>query len=702
MHQLSTAKWIFCDSDTERTNRYADFFVPVAVKRGVRYLLTLSADADLAVFLDNATVPIFFHTFPDTPARKTYEGGELTDTLSVGEHCLKITVYCPNKNFSTYRRNRPALRFALSEDGRPIAVSSKSTQCRENPNYKSDGVPTVSAQLGFSFDFDGCQAETKTHDAVELTDMPEKVYPREVPRFSTDTVAPLTVVSSGRWCDGDVAPEALDFPAQRMQKARLDEDESPIGTYTIYDVGREEVAYFAMVTEAPAQTEILVGYGEHLDNGRCRTAIGRRNFAFRVRVPAGRYEFFAPFLRLGLRYLQIFSTRDDVKVEPRLCPAVYPVTEAPYYAPKGSKHETIERIARRTLHLCMHDHYEDCPWREQALYAMDGRSEMLSAFYAFGETAMTKSSLRLFADTLRPDALIELCAPARVSITIPAFSAAFVIALREYFDNSGDRDTVLELLPAAYEILSGFYGRMKHNDWMLPAYRQKGYWNFYEWSDGLAGSLGKEQAPEDMSYDAPLMALVAMAFTAYGELLMKLGTLDKNAKMYDEGDAALHCSEELCERLNDHFWDDDVGLYRTRLGVSLSDGSPYKKGEPHYAELTQVLCVLCGAVPDDRLDALLERIYKKDGLVPATLSSGLFRYEALLRRPERYARPVLDEIEARFCAMLEKGATAFWEVEEGADAFHGAGSLCHGWSAFPIILYAKYREIFFGNTTESQ
>lgn len=373
-----------------------------------------------------------------------------------------------------------------------------------------------------------------------------------------------------------------------------------------------------------------------------------------------------------------------------------------YSAPARTVHRRIEEALHSILPLRLRGYCENSSVEELSLYAVNLRTDLLASHYAFGETAMTKSSLRLFADTLRPDALIELCAPARVSITIPAFSAAFVIALREYFDNSGDRDTVLELLPAAYEILSGFYGRMKHNDWMLPAYRQKGYWNFYEWSDGLAGSLGKEQAPEDMSYDAPLMALVAMAFTAYGELLMKLGTLDKNAKMYDEGDAVLHCSEELCERLNDHFWDDDVGLYRTRLGVSLSDGSPYRKGEPHYAELTQVLCVLCGAVPEDRLDALLERIYKKDGLVPATLSSGLFRYEALLTRPERYARPVLDEIEARFCAMLEKGATAFWEVEEGADAFHGAGSLCHGWSAFPIILYAKYREIFFGNTTEGQ
>ena len=34
--------------------------------------------------------------------------------------------------------------------------------------------------------------------------------------------------------------------------------------------------------------------------------------------------------------------------------------------------------------------------------------------------------------------------------------------------------------------------------------------------------------------------------------------------------------------------------------------------------------------------------------------------------------------------MLDCGATTFWETEKGAADFEGAGSLCHGWSAFPI------------------
>lgn len=55
------------------------------------------------------------------------------------------------------------------------------------------------------------------------------------------------------------------------------------------------------------------------------------------------------------------------------------------------------------------------------------------------ETAFAAASLRLLALGLRPDGLPELCAPARVPVTIPAFSLCFVIALRECRRYATDR-----------------------------------------------------------------------------------------------------------------------------------------------------------------------------------------------------------------------------------------------------------------------
>ena len=39
--------------------------------------------------------------------------------------------------------------------------------------------------------------------------------------------------------------------------------------------------------------------------------------------------------------------------------------------------------------------------------------------------------------------------------------------------------------------------------------------------------------------------------------------------------------------------------------------------------------------------------------------------------------------------MLNAGATRAWETLDGASAFDNAGSLCHGWSALPILYFKQ-------------
>jgi hypothetical protein len=56
----------------------------------------------------------------------------------------------------------------------------------------------------------------------------------------------------------------------------------------------------------------------------------------------------------------------------------------------------------------MHEHYEDCPWREQALYTMDSRNQMLSGYYALSEYVFPRASLVLISKGVRPDGLLSL------------------------------------------------------------------------------------------------------------------------------------------------------------------------------------------------------------------------------------------------------------------------------------------------------
>jgi hypothetical protein len=81
---------------------------------------------------------------------------------------------------------------------------------------------------------------------------------------------------------------------------------------------------------------------------------------------------------------------------------------------------------------------------------------------------------------------------------------------------------------------------------------------------------------------------------------------------------------------------------------------------------------------------ILEALASKQ-LLPTTISYSIFKYEALMKNQDKYARFVFDDIAEVWSEMLYNKATTFWETIIGADDFGNAGSLCHGWSATPII-----------------
>ena len=111
------------------------------------------------------------------------------------------------------------------------------------------------------------------------------------------------------------------------------------------------------------------------------------------------------------------------------------------------------------------------------------------------------------------------------------------------------------------------------------------------------------------------------------------------------------------------FFDREAGLYDSYIRVQ--DGTHF-----HRAQLTQALMLLCGACPPSEQAALRTKLASSEHLLPVTLSHSIFRYEALLSDPA-YLPQVLNEIEAVWGAMLQAGATTFWETELGWKDFCG-------------------------------
>jgi hypothetical protein len=51
---------------------------------------------------------------------------------------------------------------------------------------------------------------------------------------------------------------------------------------------------------------------------------------------------------------------------------------------------------------------------------------------------------------------------------------------------------------------------------------------------------------------------------------------------------------------------------------------------------------------------------------------------------QKYLEYIKNQVREVYSRMLSEGSTTVWETKDGKRAFDGAGSLCHGWSAFVV------------------
>jgi hypothetical protein len=434
------------------------------------------------------------------------------------------------------------------------------------------------------------------------------------------------------------------------------------GTHWLSDLGCEEVGFLQLRIYSETEQDLLMAYGEHVVDGGVRRLIGTRDFSVEVRLHPGWNEYLNPFRRLGLRYLEAFSD-SPVEVETlTVRPVFYPLGRGD--APQmDAQQQRIYDVCVRTLTLCMHEHYEDTPWREQALYAMDSRNQMLCGYYAFREYAFARASLLLFANDRRDDELLSICSPSGSDLTIPSFSLHYFTAVREYVQHSGDLSLAEEVWPKLISILSAFTSRLE--DGCMPIFTRMCHWNFYEWSEGLSGRL---RGAESIRFDAALNCLLVLA----------LRNMQKLADLMGKKDDYLTLADTITQSIRSRFFDAQRGLF-----VNSSEDSGV-------SELVNALAILCGAAESETAEAIARRLSAPaNGLTPASLSMMCFKYDALLKVDGAYGSWVLADIAGKYQKMLDEGATSVWETELGQSDFDNAGSLCHGWSAMPVYYYHK-------------
>ena len=648
--------WIW-ENANPKFDEYADFIVSFEAENE-NVSLRISADSNYAAYINGELVA--FGQYADLPHCKVVDTHALTSYCHKGKNTLLITVWYHGAPSSTYKTGEAGLFFEVIAGERLCAASGTHTLCRKNPNFAMHREKMITKEQGFSFYYDAVPREESWHCAIPTGYAPEL---RERPILPLD----LEPLAQGHIIGGNSR------------------------TQYILELDREEAGFLEFALESPCRQIITVSYGEHLVDGSVQRFIGARDFSVAYGADVGENRYMNPFRRLGCRYLEFSADAPFVLRSAGIRPVMYPVTELPFAA--GSpRRQQIYDVAKHTLRLCMHEHYEDCPWREQALYAMDSRNQMLAGYYAFGETRFARASLWLLGQDRREDGFLSDCVPSGIGLVIPSFCLHWYQEVLEYTEFSGDLSLPREIWGKLCSVLDAFLKYFDPEQGLLLCLPTDEFWNFYEWSGRYL--MGNLQAP-----GTPDLLLNCL-------FLRALDTMTKLAGMTGLDFKLTAMAAPLRQRIREVFRRED-GLYNTNpegthiceLGCALAVLTGVAD-----AEDAQVICrMLTDTHENPHIEKIpidlevLSRVSDRNdpdssavSVVPVSLSMSCFVYDALLQtNAAEYQNFVLDDIDRRYGIMLDTGTTTFWETMGGWKTFGNAGSLCHGWSAMPIYYYHK-------------
>lgn len=685
-------QWIWIDNKRDVVNTYAEFLQEFDYNGG-KAVLDVSAADEYAVFINGCFVDC--GQYDDYSTYKIYDSIDLTKHCKTGKNQLTICVYYHGVSYASCIKSEPKLWFSLKLDDKTYD-SGRSTLGRKLDAFESGEVDIISPQLSFSFCYDARKEQTGDWTPVCCLDCSIVPMKRPIKKvnilppadskilnqgvFLADKSQTYMTVAAKMYSDLIAPRYAEEFISYTPSKCSEKQYTYPSftlpcdgytfyapedfdGVYMIIDLGRELSGFPYLEIEAGDGAIFDVAYGEHLDDGRVRSYVGERNFAFRYTAKEGRQSFGYYFKRCTGRYLELHvrTNRPFTLYDLSIMHTEYPLELMPY--PEGLNDALARKIydiSVNTLRLCMHEHYEDCPWREQALYAMDARNQAIAGYYAFGEYKFPYANWKLFEPAMRNDGMFPLTVPSENKKTIPSFNLAWVIACEELVSYGGENyntfgDTIRSLLDSFAE---------RADKGILSSFEGVTYWNFFEWSDGLAGNNNQCDAAQK---SAALTLFFYAALRSYTRIC--------------EDGRYISIMKNIENNFHNVFWSEENKAYCTF------------EGENHFTELVQSLALWCGLVPDKFASDLRRELANSENRwVKVTLSHYIYKVDALMLEPEKYYGQIHDEIMRIWGSMVYAGATTFWETINGSDAFWKAGSLCHGWSAIPIYFWHKYAE----------
>ena len=234
------------------------------------------------------------------------------------------------------------------------------------------------------------------------------------------------------------------------------------------ELGADPAEYDGWISKSWLQEEYI-----HVDVLPTRLCLPRR-YAFRYME--------IKVIDVSMKYSLVIN---DVQVK-----AVSAVSadQIPPLKMKDPLFRKIDRVAIRTLQNCMQDVFEDGPKRDRRLWIGDFRLQARANYLTFKNYNLVKRCLYLFGGMIFNEGKISACLfteplPEPDDTYLFDFALLYGSALLDYYEETGDRDTLRDLYPVAIRQIEIGLDYL-NEDGVIPD-RSSEFWCFVDWGEGL-------------------------------------------------------------------------------------------------------------------------------------------------------------------------------------------------------------------------
>ncbi len=324
--------------------------------------------------------------------------------------------------------------------------------------------------------------------------------------------------------------------------------------------------------------------------------------------------------------------------------------------------EDIWRLCRNTIKYASQEHIPDCPSRERGLYSGDFTITGPAHYYLTGDLEYYRKGLLDFADTASVCPGLMAVANSSLMQEIADYSLLFPLHMLNYYNITGDIETVRALYPTARGVV-GHFRTFERGDGLIGDVRDK--WNMVDWPDcdrdGYDAYIDRDT--DGISCHNVINAYYIGARRTVNELAKILGKSD-----YDDTSAAE-------KAFYDAFYDEKTGLFCD------------SEEKTHSSLHSNVLPFFFGIAKEEMLPRLKEFMLEKQFACSPYVAYFMCKCLARIGAYEEELALLANESGRGWVNMIREGATTCFE-SWGADTKWNT-SLCHPWSCAPIPIICE-------------